>query len=123
MRGSNPRLPRCKRAGTSSELSTESVLASTPSPVCTRVCTSESESANAGDFGAGFLDMPSISGIADQHGTDKSHTGHGAPSVVFAYRANSDEPDTGDPVAELAALLLTLSPADLSRLAKMLHGE
>ena len=45
--GSNSRPLPCECAGTPSETLTESALAPTPPPVCTSVCTSEPENANA----------------------------------------------------------------------------
>ena len=67
-------------------------LAPTPSPVCTRVCTSEAENANAGT-------------------TDAGHQGEG------------EGIDQGDPLAAIAAALLTLSPADKARLTAMLARD
>jgi hypothetical protein len=78
-------------------------LTPTPSPVCTRVCTSEPENANAGRVPSGC--------DADQgdegEGTDRKPA------------------DQGDPLAKLAAALLTLSlsPADRERLAALLTRE
>lgn len=66
-------------------------LTPTPSPVCTRVCTSKPENDNA-----------------DPLETDQGTDGEGI--------------DQGDPLAKLAAALLTLSPADRDRLAAMLKG-
>jgi hypothetical protein len=69
-------------------------LATTPSPVCTRVCTSEPEIANAATLDANQSDA---TGGADQ--------------------------DQGDPLAKLAATLLALSPADRAKLAAMLTEQ
>ncbi len=70
-------------------------LTPTPSAVCTRVCTSEAENANA-DAG-----RDAQAGAADQ-----GNKGEGI--------------DQGDPLAKLAADLAKLSPADRARLAAML---
>jgi hypothetical protein len=69
-------------------------LTSTPSAVCTRVCTSEAKNANA-----------------DATGTGERDQGEGTAAV-----------DQGDPLAKLAAAVLSLSPADRERLATMLTG-
>ncbi|MFZ1934856.1 MAG: hypothetical protein WCB27_01865 [Thermoguttaceae bacterium] len=76
-------------------------LTPTPSPVCTRVCTSEPENANA-----------------DAHNTTSLGT---SPQAPDASQGNGSEGiDQGDPLAKLAAALLTLSPADRAKLATML---
>jgi len=75
-------------------------LAPTPSPVCTGVCTSEAENANA-RVPSGYLD-------ADQGSEGEGIDQGGAPSGSLA---------------KLAAALLTLSPADRARLAAMLNGR
>jgi hypothetical protein len=64
----------------------------TPFPVCTRVCTSEPENANADTLEAASLGTPPQAADADQ----------------------------GDTLDKLAAALLTLLPADRERLAAML---
>ena len=96
MTDSNRRHPRCKRGATTSEVVGKSALTQTPSPVCTRVCTSEPENAHAG--------TPD----ADRSAGDPQQ-GEGI--------------DQGDPLAKLAAALLALSPADRARLAAMLKGD
>ena len=67
-------------------------LTPTPSAVCTRVCTSEPENANAGTL----------------H-TDQGNEGEGTAGMPAAASLES-----------LAAALLTLSPADRAKLAAML---
>jgi hypothetical protein len=74
-------------------------LAPTPSAVCTRVCTSEPENANAGTL----------------H-TDQGSEGEGTAG-------GSSTADQADPLAKLAAALLDLMPADRARLAAMLTGH
>jgi hypothetical protein len=69
-------------------------LMSTPSPVCTRVCTNEAENANA----------------------DPITTRQKRESKVT-------NPDRGDPMNALAATIRTLSKADQTRLAKLLLDE
>jgi len=66
-------------------------LTPTPSAACTAACTSKAENANAGT----------------PDSADLGSEGEGA--------------DTGDPLAKLAAALLTLSLADRARLAAMLN--
>jgi hypothetical protein len=76
----NLRLPGPKPDSDDSETPILQGFTPTPSPVCTRVCTSNPENDNAGALDA-------------------------------------------DPLAKLAAALLTLSPADRERLAVMLTGH
>jgi hypothetical protein len=85
-------------------------LTSTPSPVCTRVCTSEAENANAGTIGV----MPSDAGIAltETAGTRNADQGNEGEGI-----------DQGDPLATLAAAIDSLSPTDRQRLAAMLTGH
>jgi len=79
----------------------------TPSPVCTRVCTSKPENDNADTCYATLAGtLPQ-----DSDGTDAGHQDEGEGN------------DQGDPLAKLAAALLTLSPADRERLAAMLTGH
>ena len=66
-------------------------LTPTPFRVCTRVCTSEPENANA--------------------------------DTLDADQCKGEENDEGDPLGKLAAVLLTLSPADRTKLAVMLIGH
>jgi integrase len=109
MRDSNSRFPRCKRAGDASEPLTVQHVASMPSPVCTRVCTSEGENANAGTADATSLGSPPLTaGTLETDQGSKGERTAGKPA---------------DPLAALAATLLTLSPADRARLAAMLTGR
>ncbi len=68
-------------------------------PVCTRVCTSNLENANADAIDA------------DQGSIDER---------IDADQGTEGEAADTDPLAKLAAALLTLSPADRKRLAAML---
>jgi hypothetical protein len=83
----------------------------TASPVCTRVCTSEAENANAGTL------------EADQgrEGTEQFCGCH--KKGDDAAKIPGGTADQGDTLAKLAAALLTLSPADRARLAVMLTGH
>ena len=92
-------------------------LAPTPSAVCTRVCTSEGENANAGQSDGGPGDQGEVIG-ADQgeEGADDAHGG-AKPDAPPA------PPDQGDPLAALAAELGKLSPEDRQRLAALLIGH
>jgi hypothetical protein len=83
-------------------------LAPTPFPVCTRVCTSEPENANADALEAASLGSPPQAADALEAGHHDEGEGIGAPS------------GSGDTLAKLAAALLTLSPADRAKLAAML---
>jgi hypothetical protein len=81
-------------------------VTSTVSAACTAACTSEGENANAGAAGAASLGAPpDAAGNLD---TDQGDEGE----------ATADKP--ADPLAALAATLLTLSPADRARLATLL---
>jgi hypothetical protein len=80
-----------------------------PSPVCTRVCTSEGENANAGAAETASLGAP-------PQAAGNLHTHQGSEG-----EGTADKP--ADPLAALAATLLTLSPADRARLAAMLTGR
>jgi hypothetical protein len=82
-------------------------LAPMVSPVCTRVCTSEPENANADS---------SQPGLGQVGATDQNQRTEGDAGV-------RDHTNQGDPLAKLAAVLLTLSPADRARLAKMLASQ
>jgi hypothetical protein len=79
----------------------------TPSAVCTRVCTSEAENANAGPLHAGQGD--------EGEGIDQGWAARGS-SAAGALT------DQADPLAKLAAALLALTSADRERLAAMLAG-
>ncbi len=70
-------------------------LAPTPSAACTCACTSEGENANA-----------------DAADIGKREQGEGTAAA-----------DQGDPLAKLAAALLTLSPVDQERLAALLTAQ
>jgi hypothetical protein len=83
-------------------------LAPTPPAVCTRVCTSEAENANAS-----ALDAASPGTSPQAAGTTPDADQGNQPEVTAA-----DKP--ADPLAGLAATLLALSPADRARLAAML---
>jgi hypothetical protein len=88
----------------STDVSADSkALTPTSFPVCTSVCTSEGENANAGTADA---DKGEGEGI-DQGGADRG----------------SSDVDQGDPLAALAAAVANLSPADRERLAAMLTGH
>ena len=77
---------------------TDSALTPTPFPVCTRVCTSEPENANADALEAASL------------GT--------SPQAADADQGNEGEGiDQGDPLAAIVAAIANLSPADRARLA------
>jgi hypothetical protein len=93
--------------GTHDVSDNQQALAPTPFPVCTRVCTSEPENANANALEAASLDTP-------PQAADVLGTGHHAESEGTA------DTDQGNPLAKLAAALLTLSPADRERLATWL---
>jgi hypothetical protein len=112
MGDSNSRPSRCKRDGTATYSTTPQDLTATPSPVCTRVCTSEPENANAGTPEAGHQDQGEGVAVgtldADQESRPAGDQGQGEGT------------DQGDPLAKLAAALLDLSPADRARLAAML---
>ena len=71
-------------------------LTSTPSPVCTRVCTSEAENANAGTLEAASLGT--LPQAADTIDTDQGNEDEGI--------------DQGDPLTKLAAAIASLSPTD-----------
>jgi hypothetical protein len=92
------------RGGQRSESSIAQWVASTPSPVCTRVCTSEGENVNAGTL-------------------DASSPGT-SPQAVEPFDADQDSKSEGtdqaDPLAALAAAIAGLTPADRDRLAAML---
>ncbi len=86
-----------------------------PSPVCTRVCTSEPENANDGTPEAGDQDQGegAAAGTLDVDPQDRPAGG----------RERGEGTDRGDPLAKLAAALLDLTPADRARLAAMLAGQ
>ena len=85
-------------------------LTPTPSPVCTRVCTSEPENANADALEAASLGT--LSQAADV--LDTGHLGESEGAAAI---------DQGDPLARLAAELAKLSPEDRQRLAALLAGQ
>ena len=99
-RGLEPPTPSLSSKGTCNATGETKALTPTPSAVCTRVCTSEAENANA-RVPSGYLD-------ADQGSEGEGIDQGGAPSGSLA---------------KLAAALLTLSPADRARLAAMLNGR
>jgi hypothetical protein len=80
----------------------------TPSPVCTRVCTSKPENDNADTYYATLAGTPSQAA-----GTVAADGG----------RNESEGADEGDRLDKLAAVLLTLSPAERERLAAMLTAH
>ena len=82
-------------------------LTPTPFPVCTRVCTSEPENANADALEAASVGPPPQAADADQ-----SNEGEGTAAI-----------DQGDPLTRLAAELSKLSQEDRQRLAAMLVGQ
>jgi hypothetical protein len=84
-------------------------LTPTPFSVCTRVCTSEAENANADALEAASFDTPQA---ADVLGTGHPDEGEGTATI-----------DQGDTLAKLAAAVANLSPADRERLAAMLAGQ
>ena len=77
-------------------------LTPTPSAACTAACTSEAENANADDADQGD----------EGEGIDQGGTARGSSTA-----------DQADPLAKLAAALLTLSPADRERLAILLRKD
>ena len=79
----------------------------TPFSVCTRVCTSESENANAGTLETVSLDT--LPQAADTIDTDQGNEDEGI--------------DQGDPLTKLAVAIASLSPTDRQRLAAMLTGH
>ncbi len=91
----------------------------TPSAVCTRVCTSEGENANADALNAASLGIPPQA--ADTRNADQGNEGEGIDQGGTA--GGSSTADQGDPLARLATELGKLSPADRERLAAMLTGH
>ncbi|MGA2253125.1 MAG: hypothetical protein ABSG53_00560 [Thermoguttaceae bacterium] len=77
----------------------------TPSPVCTRVCTSKPKNDNADTHYATLAGTPSQDAAADRG------------------RNEGEGNDQGDRLVKLAAALLTLSLAERERLAAMLTGH
>ena len=102
-------------------------LTPTPSPVCTRVCTSEPENPNAGTPEAGHQDQGE--GVAagtldaDPQGRPAGDQEQGEGTDQGGTARRSSAADQGDPLAKLAAALLDLTPADRARLAAMLTGH
>ena len=106
-------------------------LTATPAPVCTRVCTSEPENANAdaGDV-ASLGTLPQAAGTrnadapdADQQGRPAGDRQQGEGIDQGGTAGGSSTAEQGDPLVKLAAALLTLSSADRERLAAMLTGH
>ncbi|MGA2617834.1 MAG: hypothetical protein ABSF26_09500 [Thermoguttaceae bacterium] len=93
-------------------------LTPTPSPVCTRVCTSEPENDNAGTLNATSPASPPQAPAPD---ADQGDEGEGIDQGGAAR--GSSTADQGDPLVKLAAALANLSPADRARLAAMLTGH
>ena len=91
-------------------------LTATPSAVCTRVCTSEAENANAGrsDGGPGDRGNRPQGDLAQGSEGDQGRQAEGVAG---------SGPDQGDPLARLAAELGKLSPEDRQRLAALLIGH
>jgi len=85
---------------------TDKGLTATLPPVCTRVCTSEAENANAAALDAALLGTPRQA--AEAPDADQGGRGEGT----------ADKP--ADPLANLAATIGNLSPAERARLAAML---
>jgi hypothetical protein len=82
-------------------------LTATPSDACTTACTSEGENANADALEASSpATLPQAANALD---ADQGKEGKGI--------------DQGDPLANLAALIASLSPADRQRLTTMLTGH
>ena len=102
----------------------------TPSPVCTRVCTSKPENDNASTHYATLADTPpQDAGTADgdRHKGERTDQGDadraGATPQNYPGPEQGEGTDQGDRLDKLAAALLTLSPADRERLAAMLTGH
>ena len=95
---------------------------------CTADCTSEAETANAGILEAPSLDAsPQAAATvpdANQGARDRQQ-GEGIGQGGTDRGSSTTETSVGspDPMANLAAALLTLSPADRERLAAMLAGQ
>ena len=108
-RDSNPQ--PLDRQTTDAELQTLDIqhVASPSPPVCTRVCTSKPENANDGLPKAASPNVLPVVEVADGNTQDQVDRGE--------HRA-----DGADPLAKLAADLLTLSPAERERLAAMLSA-
>ena len=112
MADSNGRPPRCKRGDDTSQPQTGQQVAETPFPVCTRVCTSEGENANAGrsDGEPGDQSQRADTDQAGKgEGTDQGGAGSGASNT-----------DQGDPLAKLAVAIAGLTAGDRARLVAML---
>ena len=90
----------------------------TPSAACTAACTSEAENANADTLDADHCS------IAERIDADQGDKGEGIDQGAAARGSSTAGAPSGsaDPLAKLAAALLTLSPADRERLAAMLTG-
>ena len=131
----NLRLPAPKQEAPLSNLLTGQGVTETPPPVCTRVCTSEAENRNGrslgGDQGEDAPRAPAPFAPTAERAADNPHRGSEGtdPAEVGREPLATGEPaagastDQGDPLANLAAALLALSPADRERLAAMLTGH
>ena len=93
--GLEPTTPSLQSNSISAISLTNKELTSTPLPVCTRVCTSEGENANA-----------------DALYADQGNKGEGI----------GESSGSGDPLAAIAAAIAALSPADRQRLSSILIG-
>ena len=92
-------------------------LTPTPSPVCTRVCTSEPENANTDPADTALL-------ATSQADVESHEAPRLNPQSVSANRdGNGEGIDQADTLGALAAVLLALSPADRAKLAAMLVGK
>jgi hypothetical protein len=89
-------------------------LTASRSPVCTRVCTSEGENANAGRADGG----PGDGG--QRADTDQAGRGEGIDHGEAG--PGSSTTDQGDPLAKLAAALVALSPDDRAAIVAMVRA-
>ena len=95
----NLRLPGPKPDSDDSETPILQGFTPTPSPVCTRVCTSKPENDNADTYYATLAGTPS--------------------QAADGGRNEAEGANEGDRLDKLAAVLLTLSPDERERLAAM----
>jgi hypothetical protein len=109
-RGLEPPTPSLSSNGTHDASGNRQALTPTPFPVCTSVCTSEPENANADALEAASLGTPPQA--ADVLDTGHQSEGEGTAAI-----------DQSDPLTRLAAELGKLSQADRQRLAAMLAGQ
>jgi len=105
-------------------------LASTPPPVCTRVCTSEGENLNARASDAASLATSPEAGdtpgdhLAKSGKEARTEQGIGAPESHGEPQVGSRiNPAPGDALAAIAAAVAGLSPADRARLVGMLAAD